>query len=181
MTVHDADMRPAAAPLVTAEPMEAGGLLTIDLAAVESNWKRLASLTVPVECAAVVKADGYGCGLEPVTRILYRAGCRTFFVADVAEGRRVRAVAPEAAIYVLNGVMPGSAQAGYPKAILPISLPKHCRFGEDAAKSECSELAPRQSFGTSERTEPRMRLRKLYLTSQRIGIIGGPEAYGRSS
>src|SRR5436305_7898268 len=111
MTVHDADLRPAAAPLVTAEPTEAGGLLTIDLAAVESNWKRLASLTVPVECAAVVKADGYGCGLEPVTRILYRAGCRTFFVADVAEGRRVRAVAPEAAIYVLNGVMPGSAQA----------------------------------------------------------------------
>jgi hypothetical protein len=37
MTVHDADLRPAAAPLVTAEPTEAGGLLTIDLAAIESN------------------------------------------------------------------------------------------------------------------------------------------------
>src|SRR6266536_285179 len=68
-------------------------------------------MTVPVECAAVVKGDGYGCGLEPVTRTLYRAGCRTFFVADIAEGRRVRAVASDAAIYVLNGVMPGSAQA----------------------------------------------------------------------
>src|ERR671935_219056 len=90
MTVHDADLRAAAAPLGTAEPTEAGGLLTIDLAAVESNWKRLASLTVPVECAAVVKADGYGCGLEPVTRTLYRAGCRTFFVADVREGRNRR-------------------------------------------------------------------------------------------
>jgi alanine racemase len=64
-----------------------------------------------VECAAVVKADGYGCGLEPVTRTLHRAGCRTFFVADVAEGRRARTVAPDATIYVLNGVMPGSAQA----------------------------------------------------------------------
>ena len=42
---------------------------------------------------------------------LSRAGCRTFFVADVAEGRRVRAIAPDATIYVLNGVMPGSAQA----------------------------------------------------------------------
>ena len=111
MTLHDADLRPATAPLATADPTEAGGVLTIDLAAVESNWKRLASLTVPVECAAVVKADGYGCGLEPVARTLYRAGCRTFFVADVAEGRRARAVAPDATIYVLNGVMPGSAQA----------------------------------------------------------------------
>src|SRR5256885_8636627 len=111
MTVHDPDLRPATAPLATADPTEAGGVLTIDLAAVESNWKRLASLTVPVECAAVVKADGYGCGLEPVTRTLYSAGCRTFFVADAAEGRGVRTVAPDAAIYVLNGVMPGSAQA----------------------------------------------------------------------
>jgi alanine racemase len=42
---------------------------------------------------------------------LSKAGCRTFFVADVAEGRRVRALAPDATIYVLNGVMPGSAQA----------------------------------------------------------------------
>src|SRR5258706_11803140 len=111
MTVHDPDLRPAAAPLAAADPTEAGGILTIDLAAVESNWKRLASLTVPVECAAVVKADGYGCGLEPVTRTLYRAGCRTFFVADVAEGRRVRVIAPHAPIYVLNGEMPGSPQA----------------------------------------------------------------------
>src|SRR6478672_2300305 len=111
MTVHDADLRSATAPLATADPTEAGGVLTIDLAAVESNWKRLAGLAVPVECAAVVKADGYGCGLEPVTRTLHRAGCRTFFVADVAEGRRARTVAPDATIYVLNGVMPGSAQA----------------------------------------------------------------------
>jgi alanine racemase len=111
MTVHDADLRSATPPLATADPTEAGGVLTIDLAAVESNWKRLAGLTVPVECAAVVKADGYGCGLEPVTRTLHRAGCRTFFVADVAEGRRARTVAPDATIYVLNGVMPGSAQA----------------------------------------------------------------------
>ena len=48
---------------------------------------------------------------DPVTRKLSKAGCRTFFVADVAEGRRVRAIAPDATIYVLNGLMPGSAQA----------------------------------------------------------------------
>src|SRR5260370_26723072 len=98
-------------PKGAAAPREAGGTLPIDLAALAANWKTLASTTVPVECAAVVKGDGYGCGLEPVTRTLSRAGCSTFFVADVAEGRRVRAVAPDAAIYVLNGLMPGSAPA----------------------------------------------------------------------
>jgi len=111
MTVHDPDLRPAGMPSAVADPTEAGGILTIDLDAVAANWKRLAGMTVPVECAAVVKGDGYGCGLEPVTRTLSRAGCGTFFVADVAEGRRVRAVAPDVAVYVLNGLMPGSAPA----------------------------------------------------------------------
>jgi alanine racemase len=110
MTVHDPDLRPEGPP-AAADPNEAGGILAVDLAAIAANWNALAGMTVPVECAAVVKGDGYGCGLEPVTRTLYRAGCRTFFVADIAEGRRVRAVASDAAIYVLNGVMPGSAQA----------------------------------------------------------------------
>jgi alanine racemase len=111
MTVHEPDLRPAEPPPAAADAAEAGVLLTIDLAAIEANWKMLASTTVPVECAAVVKGDGYGCGLEPVTRALSRAGCRTFFVADVAEGRRARAIVPDATVYVLNGVMPGSAQA----------------------------------------------------------------------
>jgi alanine racemase len=111
MTVHDPDL-----PLVTPAPAgpteaEAGGILTIDLSAIEANWKKLAGMTLPVECAAVVKGDAYGCGLDPVTRRLAKAGCTTFFVADVAEGRRVRAIAPEAVIYVLNGVMPGTAQS----------------------------------------------------------------------
>src|SRR3989442_13239794 len=111
MTVHDPALQPAKlAPAGPAEA-EAGGVLTIDLAAIEANWKKLASTTVPVECAAVVKADAYGCGLEPVTQKLAKAGCRTFFVADVAEGRRVRAITPDAVIYVLNGLMPGSAPA----------------------------------------------------------------------
>jgi alanine racemase len=96
----------------TASPSaETGGVLTIDLAAVEANWKRLAGMSVPAECAAVVKADGYGCGLEMVTARLAKAGCRTFFVADLSEGRRARAVAPEAVIYVLSGVLPGAGWA----------------------------------------------------------------------
>src|SRR5258708_20663605 len=111
MPAREPARRPANAPPAASAPTEGGGMLTVDLAAIEANWKMLAGMTVAVECAAVVKANAYGCSLEPVTRTLSGAGCRTFFVADVAEGRRVRALAPEAVIYVLNGLMPGSAPA----------------------------------------------------------------------
>jgi alanine racemase len=93
--------------------LETGGLLTIDLAAIVKNWKAMANRVVPADCAAVVKADAYGCGVDKVAAALAKAGCATFFVAHLAEARRVRAavasVAPEAAIYVLNGLPPGSA------------------------------------------------------------------------
>lgn len=100
-------------PVFTAGPPadEAGGILTIDLAALEANYKTLRSAALPAECAAVVKADGYGLGLEPVATQLLQANCTTFFVADLAEGRRLRKVAPEAAIYILNGLPPGTGQA----------------------------------------------------------------------
>jgi len=93
-----------------AEP-ETGVTLTIDLDAVEANWRALATRIVPAECAAVVKANAYGLGLDAVTAKLAAAGCKTFFVADIAEARRVRARARDATIYVLNEILPESGQA----------------------------------------------------------------------
>jgi len=93
------------------EPAEAGGILTIDLVGLVANWRELARRAAPAQCAAVVKADAYGCGLEPVTAALAKAGCETFFVAQLDEGRRARVVAPRATIYVLNGLLPGLASA----------------------------------------------------------------------
>jgi alanine racemase len=91
--------------------LESAGVLTVDLAAIHANFRTLAARVVPGECAAVVKGDAYGCGIDQVTAALTRAGCRTFFVAHLAEARRVRAAAPEAAIYVLNGFSSAAAPA----------------------------------------------------------------------
>ena len=44
---------------------EAGATLTVDLAAIEANWRALSRRAMPSECAAVIKADAYGCGVEP--------------------------------------------------------------------------------------------------------------------
>jgi alanine racemase len=106
---------PEPAPIETSGPaaLETGGILTIDLAAIVKNWKAMANRVVPADCAAVVKADAYGCGIDKVAAALAEAGCTTFFVAHLTEARQVgvavRAAAPEAAIYVLNGFPPGTA------------------------------------------------------------------------
>ncbi len=93
-------------PVPSPAAIETGGTLTIDLGAIEANWRALAHRLLTVECAAVVKANAYGLGLQQVTSTLLRVGCKTFFVADLAEARSVRARARDATIYVLDGFTP---------------------------------------------------------------------------
>ena len=89
----------------------ATGVLTIDLDAVAANWKKLEKLGVPAECGAAVKADAYGCGIDPVVRALTTAGCKTFFVATLEEARAARAASKEATIYLLSGFLQNSGDA----------------------------------------------------------------------
>ena len=57
----------------------------------------------------MVKADAYGIGIEPAVPALAAAGCKTFFVAHLAEAEvRARASRPTPTIYVLNGLLPGA-------------------------------------------------------------------------
>jgi len=93
----------------------ATGVLTVDLDAIVANWRKLEKTAVPAECAAVIKSNAYGLGLEPVARALSKSGCKTFFVANLDEARAARAVAPSAAIYVLNGFIQNTGE-GYAKS-----------------------------------------------------------------
>jgi alanine racemase len=89
----------------------ATGVLTVDLDALIANWRKLEKTAVPAECAGVIKADAYGCGIEPVARGLAAAGCNTFFVATLDEARAARAAVPSAAIYALNGFFQNTGEA----------------------------------------------------------------------
>jgi alanine racemase len=80
-----------------------GGVLTVDLDAIVANWRKLEKTAVPAECSAVVKANAYGCGTAPVARALAKAGCKTFFVANLEEAHAAREAVPDAALYVLGG------------------------------------------------------------------------------
>src|SRR6266571_5851377 len=89
----------------------ATGVLTVDLDAIVANWRKLEKAAVPAECAAVIKAYAYGCGVDPVARALAAAGCKTFFVATLDEARAARAAVPSAAIYVLDGFFQNTGEA----------------------------------------------------------------------
>ena len=104
------DHRPASH--VSGPPQDlAGAVLTIDLQAIQENWRRLAARAGPAECGAAIKGNAYGLGVEPVAKALWSAGCRTFFVARPMEGGELRAILPrEAVIYVLDGLFPGQAE-----------------------------------------------------------------------
>ena len=88
------------------EPAAAPAILSIDVAALVDNWRLLKRRAAPGDCAAVVKANGYGLGIGRIAPPLYAAGCRAFFVAQIGEGKALRALLPQAdaRIYVLNGL-----------------------------------------------------------------------------
>lgn len=88
----------------------ASALVTIDLAALTSNWKALAA-QAGVAMGAAIKGEAYGLGIEAVAKTLWSAGCRSFFVARPFEGAQLRAILPEALIFVLDGLY--SWQADY--------------------------------------------------------------------
>lgn len=89
--------------------MQATARLRVDLAALAANYSAMAGLAPHTNCAAVVKADAYGTGLEPALGAFSDAGCNTFFVATPEEGLRARAKLPKAVIYVLDGLLTGNA------------------------------------------------------------------------
>jgi alanine racemase len=83
----------------------AGPRLLIDLDAVVANWRMFQHRAGTAYAAAVVKADAYGLGAEPVGKALAKAGCSRFYVAWPQEGAALRrALGPAPQIMVFHGV-----------------------------------------------------------------------------
>ncbi|MBB5703198.1 alanine racemase [Ochrobactrum daejeonense] len=101
--------------------LAAGGVLTIDLAALRHNYTAVARRIAPTRAAAVVKADAYGLGANRVAPAFYEAGCRDFFVAHLGEAIVLKpALKPDATLYVLNGLQPGTEAACARESIVPV-------------------------------------------------------------
>jgi alanine racemase len=102
-------------------PPAAGGILTIDLAAIRANYALLRSRLSGAACAAVVKADAYGLGAARVAPALAEAGCRHFFVAHLDEAIALRPHLPTGAeVFVLNGLLPGAEAEALAQNVTPV-------------------------------------------------------------
>lgn len=96
-------------------------LLTINLAAIQRNWLKLAK-HAPATCiGGVIKANAYGLGASEVGNALFKVGCREFFLASLSEGLAARDYLPESAIiYIFGGAGAGEAPLFVKNRLIPV-------------------------------------------------------------
>lgn len=95
--------------------------LEVNLDAIKHNYDVLRVTAGSATCAAVVKANAYGLGVNKVAPLLYLCGCRDFFVATADEAVELaRIVAPDARIYVFHGVKKGEENDLAANNIIPV-------------------------------------------------------------
>lgn len=97
------------------------GELTVNLKALQENYKTLKNFCgASCETAAVVKANAYGIGASKAVPALFEAGARSFFVATLEEGVKIRRFLPQVHIYILNGFWPKSAKNYKTYNLIPV-------------------------------------------------------------
>lgn len=110
--------------------MDEAGRLTINLAAIAANYRRLCAKYPSSRVGAVVKADAYGLGAAEIAPMLAAQGARQFFVAHLAEALTLKPLLPpDADIFVLNGLAPGGeATCAEAENIIPVlNTPEQAR------------------------------------------------------
>jgi len=100
-------------PLATA-------VLTVDLDAVQANYRLLKGELGGLPTAAAVKGDAYGVGAVQASRAMANIGCEDFFVVSVEEGIEIKPVVGDGRIHVLYGAMPGSESALVEHGLTPV-------------------------------------------------------------
>lgn len=85
--------------------------------------------------AAVVKADAYGTGMAGIVPALLAEKCDSFFVARLEEGVALRALAPKARIFVLDGAAADTVPALMAHNLVPVlsSLAQIAAWGSRGA------------------------------------------------
>src|SRR5215212_10198669 len=115
--------------------------LTIDRAAIQANWRRLAD-RAGVATGAAVKANGYGLGARETTEALLEIGCREFFVSTWAEAAGLGNLPADASLVVLHGVGADDADAAIALPARPVlnTLEQVARWKEIAAGRPCDVM-----------------------------------------
>lgn len=99
----------------------ASASLNVDLSSIIDNYQTLAGRSSSADCAAVVKANAYGLGMDEIASALYNnTDCKIFFVANLVEALSLREVVPGAIIYVFNGLFADQIETYIEHNISPV-------------------------------------------------------------
>ncbi len=101
--------------------MQANAILNINLSQLVKNYTELKNIAKNSITGAVVKANAYGLGVEFISKKLYSAGCKYFFVATISEALEIRKfLADDTKIFVFNGIFNGEEESFFKHNITPI-------------------------------------------------------------
>ncbi len=118
----------------------ASAIVSIDLAALCTNYRTLCKQAAPAACGVAIKGEAYGLGMAVVAKALWNEGCRNYFVSRPSEGAELRAVLADAAIYVLDGFYLGQAEFYMHHKLIPalISIDQAQEWAKVAAGRPCA-------------------------------------------
>ncbi len=116
--------------------------LNINLGSIKKNLNQIQNLSAEtVETSAVLKANAYGLGVEPIATFLFNEGVRTFFVSTVNEAVELSALLPKnAKIYYLNGYSLNDYQAISEFNIMPVlnSIEQIANFTQETDRKQAA-------------------------------------------
>jgi alanine racemase len=103
-------------------PSSGQPVLTIDLGAVQNNWRLMREGAHGARTAGVIKSNGYGCGALEIGQALVGAGCDLLFVATPDEGLELRSHSAfeGVTIAVLNGAPPDREKDFSNNSLVPV-------------------------------------------------------------
>lgn len=158
-------------------PLPPCATLEISLAAIVDNYRQLSAKLKNGRCAAVVKANAYGLGVEAVAPALTYAGCDTFFVATLEEGIALRTAftinhQPSTTIHIINGVAKGEEKDFLAHNLSPVlnSMEQLKRWGEKVSSFRFQVLAKHSDKAETSNLKPETSVLHLDTGMNRLGL-----------
>ncbi|MBT5827629.1 MAG: alanine racemase [Alphaproteobacteria bacterium] len=94
--------------------------LYVNLQAVQKNYLTLQQKSFPAKCAATIKANAYGLGVNSILNSLYEVGCRDFFTATLGEAIYLRKIKEDINIYIFHGLKENECDEFFKHNLTPI-------------------------------------------------------------
>jgi alanine racemase len=169
--LSDRPKDPSAAPALRGAQV----LVRVSLDALAANYALLRRLASSAEVAAVVKANAYGLGLAPIAARLVVEGCRSFFVADLAEAIELRQLQPNVRIFVLSGLPEESGATLVQNGLIPVlNTPAQVRAWRRDAPNKMAALqldTGMSRTGLSEKEVSELSANGAFLAPMRLALV----------